>query len=85
MDKLTDIENRLTKLESKLNVKTNEGIEEIAADAVEKAITSIAPTVSKLGIDSTKKLLAELATLFKDDADCKSKLDVLEIIAKKLP
>lgn len=79
MDKLNNIDKRLTKLEKKLHVKNNnlkrtdEGILSI--------IAKVAPTVIK-NLPLILKVLGELKELFKDDPD---KIKALDEITNELP
>lgn len=79
MDKLNNLDKRLTKLEKKLHIsnknskRTDEGILSI--------IAKVAPTVIK-NLPLILKVLGELKELFKDDPD---KIKALDEIANELP
>lgn len=79
MDKLNNLDKRLTKLEKKLHIsnknskRTDEGILSI--------IAKVAPTVIK-NLPLILKVIGELKELFKDDPD---KIKALDEIANELP
>ncbi len=79
MDKLNNLDKRLTKLEKKLHIsnknskRTDEGILSI--------IAKVAPTVIK-NLPLILKILGELKELFKDEPD---KVKVLDEIVNELP
>jgi hypothetical protein len=79
MDKLNNLDKRLTKLEKKLHIsnknpkRTDEGVLSI--------IAKVAPTVIK-NLPLILKVIGELKELFKDDPD---KIKALDEIANELP
>ena len=79
MDKLNNIDKRLTKLEKKLHIsnknrkRTDEGIASL--------IAKVAPTVIK-NLPLILEVLGELKELFKDDTD---KANALDAIINELP
>ena len=79
MDRLNNLDKRLTKLEKKLHIsnknskRTDEGILSI--------IAKVAPTVIK-NLPLILKVIGELKELFKDDPD---KIKALDEIANELP
>lgn len=79
MDKLNNLDKRLTKLEKKLHIsnknskRTDEGIATL--------IAKVAPTVIK-NLPLILKVLGELKELFKDDTE---KANALDAIINELP